>query len=119
MRIIVDGYLPSEWKKDLKQKIKDKEIRTWKFIKEGDHERLLHIGDEQYADVVIRLIAPKEKEQLQGVKFTHFVPTVLETIKEKEAIKIAEQHLEIVLGRFAEVLNCHYLDAIKDYRTIS
>lgn len=46
MRIIVDGYLPSEWKKDLKQKIKDKEIRTWKFIKEGDHERLSAGGDD-------------------------------------------------------------------------
>ena len=51
MRIIVDGILPSEWRKDLSLKIKNNEIRTWKFIVEGGYKRLLHTGDEQYNDV--------------------------------------------------------------------
>lgn len=117
MRIIVDNYLPSYWRQDIKKKIKNNEIRTWEFVTDGEHERLLHTGDEQYADVVIKLVQPTKEEQSKGVKFTHFVPIVRETVKDKEAKKIAEKHFGIVLGRFAEVLNCHYFDTIKEYRT--
>ena len=118
MRIIVDGILPSEWRKDLSLKIKNNEIRTWKFIVEDGHHRLLHTGDEQYKDVVIRLIAPSKEELKNGIKYTHFVPTVLTTIKDKDDKSVAEGHLGIVLGRFAEILNCHYAKLVKNYQTV-
>lgn len=118
MRIIVDGSLPSEWKKDMKARIKDNEIRSWEFITEEDHERLLHTGDEQYEDVVIRLVPPTKEEQMKGCKYIQFVPTIRKTVKGKDERKIASNHLGIVLGRFAEILNCHYADTVKKYQTL-
>lgn len=118
MRIIVDGYLPSEWKEDLKERIKNKEIRTWMIVKDDGYDRLLHIGDEQYKDVVIRLVGPSNEEKKKGAKYTHFEPTVRENVKGKEEKEIAKSHFGIVLGRFAEVLNCHYADSVKKYQTV-
>lgn len=116
MRIIVNGYLPNEWKKELKEMIKKDEIRTWEFVMDGGYERLVHTGDEQYEDVVIRLIQPGENEIEKGVKYTHFVPAVRESVKGSDKIEVAKSHFGIVLGRFAEVLNCHFPE-IKNYRT--
>lgn len=118
MKIKVDGYLTSKWKESLKVKIKNKEIRTWMFVDDGGFERPLHTDDEQYEDAVIRLMPPIEEDKNKNLKYTRFVPTVRENVTGKEKKKIAESHFGIVLGRFAEVLNCHYADIVKKYQTL-
>lgn len=116
MKIIVNGSLPIEWKKALKEMIASKKIVTWKFVKEGEYERLVHTGDKQYEDVVIRLVQPGKNEIEKGVKYTHFIPAVRESVKGEEEIEVAKSHFGVVLGRFAEVLNCHF-PKIKNYKT--
>lgn len=118
MRIIVKRYLPSEWKADLKEKIENKEIRTWEFVMDGGHERLLHTGDKQYRDVVIKFVPPTEEDKHKKLKYTQFVPIICENVKSEEERDIAKSHLGIVLGRFAEVLNCHYAGVVKTYQIL-
>lgn len=116
MKIIVDGYLPKEWKENLKKMMKSEEIRTWEFVKDAGYDRLVHTGDKQYEDVVIRLIHPSDDEIEKGVKYTHFMPAVRESVKGADEIEVAKNHFGVVLGRFAEVLNCHFPE-IKNYKT--
>lgn len=116
MKIIVDGKLPKEWREDLKEMMASKKIVTWKFVKDGGIDRLVHTGDKQYEDVVIRLVPPGKDEQDKGIKYTQFVTTVKESVKGEEEIEVAKIHFGVVLGRFAEVLNCHFPE-IKNYRT--
>lgn len=117
MKIFVDGYLPKEWKDSLKKKIKNNDIRTWTFVIDDEYDRLLHTGDSQYNDVVLRIVGPSDEVQKKGTKYTYFEPTIRESITDAKACEIAKTHFGIVLGRFAEVLNCHYADTIKNYRT--
>lgn len=116
MKIIVDGKLPKEWKENLKEMMRSGEVRTWEFVKDGGYERLVHTGDKQYEGVVIRLIQPSDDERKTGVKYTHFMPVVRESVKGEEEIEVAKNHFGVVLGRFAEVLNCHFPE-IKSYKT--
>lgn len=116
MKIIVNGSLPKEWKETLKEMMKRNEIRTWEFVMDGGYERLVHTGDKQYEDVVIRLVQPGKDEIGKGVKYTHFIPAVRESVKGEEEIEVAKSHFGVVLGRFAEVLNCHFPE-IKNYKT--
>lgn len=116
MKIIVDGKLPKEWKEDLKKMMKSRKIITWEFVREGEFERLVHTGDKQYEDVVIRLVPPRKDEQDKGIKYTQFMTTVRESVKGADEIEVAKNHFGVVLGRFAEVLNCHFPE-IKNYRT--
>lgn len=116
MKIIVDGNLSKDWKNALKRKFESKEILTWKFVNDGEYERLVHTGDKQYEDVVIKLLQPKEDDIKKGVKYTHFEPDVRESVKGADNIEVAKSHFGIVMGRFAEVLNCHFRE-IKNYRT--
>lgn len=116
MKIIVNGYLPNEWRKALKEMMASRKIITWAFVKDGGFERLVHTGDEQYEDVVIRLVQPGKDEIEKGVKYTHFMPAVRESVKGADEIEVAKNHFGVVLGRFAEVLNCHFPE-IKNYKT--
>jgi len=117
MKIKVKGYEPKDFRKSLKDKIENNEIRTWEFIQEGRYQRLLHTGDDQYSDVVVRLVAPSEEDAKNGILYTEFIPSVRETVKNKKDISTAISHFGVVLGRFAELLNCHYPE-IGEYKTI-
>lgn len=106
MKITIEGIDNVVIKDRIKKMIEDNEIRTWEFVQE-EFPRLMHNGDEQYEDVVLMF---KSKE---GKNSVDIVPKVRDGVEDKDT---AESHFGVVMGRFAELLNCHfqYLDS---YRT--
>lgn len=99
------------FKSEIKKLIEDGAIETWEFVLEEEHSRLMHIGSsKQYNDVVLRFITT----YIEGVGCLKVLPTVKKDAKD---IDRAKEHLGIVLGRFAEMLNCHFT-GIGSYETI-
>ncbi len=100
-------------KADIKNKIETGEIDTWKFVIEDERTRLMHITpDKQYEDVLLRFITTHS----EGPECLKIVPKVKNNICAEDRQE-AENHLGVVLGRFAELLNCHFLE-IGAYETI-
>ena len=100
-------------KADIRKKIEAGEIETWKFVTEDDRSRLMHIGsDNQYDDVLLRFITTHS----EGSECLKIVPKVKNDVTGKSRHD-AEKHLSLVLGRFAELLNCHFQE-IGEYETI-
>lgn len=106
MKITIEGINNVIIKERIKKMITDNEIRTWEFVKE-EYPRLMHNGDEQYGDVVLTF---KSKE---GENSVDIIPKVKDGVEDKI---IAESHFGVVMGRFAELLNCHFSD-LKCYKT--
>ena len=106
MKITIEGINNVVIKDRIKKMIEDNEIRTWVFVRE-EYSRLMHDGDEQYEDVVLMF---KSKE---GENSVDIVPKVRDGVEDKET---AESHFGIVMGRFAELLNCHFPD-LESYKT--
>lgn len=103
----------SSLKADIKKKIAAGDIETWKFVLEDDRFRLMHIGsDNQYNDVLLRFITTHS----EGTECLKIVPKVKNDVTGKSR-QDAERHLGIVLGRFSELLNCHFQE-IGKYETI-
>ena len=67
----------------------------------------MHKGDEQYEDVVLMFKSKKDENSVD------IEPKVRDDV---EDIETAESHFGVVMGRFAELLNCHFPD-IESYRT--
>ena len=82
--------------------IDDGEIKTWEFVNDDGKRRLKHIGvDGQFDDVVLRFLNSHD----EGGLFIKIRPSVKSGAPDEE---IARSHFGIVLGRFAEVINCHF-----------
>jgi len=107
MKIVIEGIVNTAMKTRIKQMIKDKEILTWEFVIEEKHSRLMHNGDEQYEDVVLMFKSKKDENSVD------IVPKVRDGVDDKDT---AESHFGVVMGRFAELLNCHFPD-LESYRT--
>lgn len=107
MKIVIEGIDNKALKDRIKQMIKDKNVLTWKYIVEDEHERLMHTGDEQYEDVVLKFLSKKGENKVT------IEPKVRDEVKDTET---ANSHIGVVMGRFAELLNCHFSD-IKTYKT--
>lgn len=100
-------------KADIKKKIETGEILTWEFVVEENRSRLMHTGSEkQFDDVLLRFIT----SHVDGQECLKIVPRVKIGLTVNEIAK-AESHLGLVLGRFAEILNCHFTE-IGTYETI-
>lgn len=98
------------FKSEIKELIENGSIDTWTFIIEDERTRLMHIGSSnQYNDVVLRFIT----SYLDGVKCLKIVPSVKNDSQDTEN---AKNHFGIVLGRFSEMLNCHFTE-IGSYET--
>lgn len=103
----------STLKADIKKKIEAKEILTWEFVIEEERSRLMHIGSEkQFDDVLLRFVTSHANGQ-ECLKIVPRVKIGLIGSKRTEA----ESHIGLVLGRFAELLNCHFTE-IGSYETI-
>ena len=107
MKITIEGIDNVAIKCRIKKMIMDNEIRTWEFVKELKYSRLMHNGDEQYEDVVLMF---KSKE---GDNSVDIIPKVRDGVEDEET---AESHFGVVMGRFAELLNCHFPD-LGSYKT--
>lgn len=110
MYILIKESACPNLKHDISSMIDNHLIRTWEFVIEEGKKRLQHTGDEQYGDVVIRFI----NTHLEGETYFKILPTIKVDAGDKES---AESHLPIVLGRFAELLNSHFV-GIGKYQTI-
>ena len=108
MRIEIEGIDNITIKERIRKMIKDGEVLTWKFVTEENHSRLMHTGDKQYEDVVLKFLT-KEGENNVTIE-----PKVRDGVKDTDT---AKNHFGVVMGRFAELLNCHFAD-IKTYKTI-
>lgn len=98
------------FKSEIKKLIEKGSIDTWKFVVEDERTRLMHVGSSnQYNDVVLRFIT----SYIEGVECLKIVPSVKNDSKDKEK---AKEHFGIVLGRFSEMLNCHFPE-IGSYET--
>lgn len=102
MKIRVEGMTNNVMRKRIEKMIKDNEIRTWEFIEEDGYKRLMHNCDDQYKDVVLRFLTKKEEN------YVIIEPKIKDGIDKKEEKETAESHFGIVMGRFAELLNCHF-----------
>ena len=99
------------FKSEIKQLIEDGKIETWEFVLEDERTRLMHNGENnQYNDVVLRFVT----SYVEGVECLKIVPSVKKEVEDTEK---AKRHFGIVLGRFAEMLNCHFSE-ISSYETI-
>jgi len=110
MKIKIEGINNTSMRERIRKMIKDKEVLTWEFVEEDNYYRLMHNGDEQYEDVVLMFKSTK------GKNYVNIEPKVrdgVEGLKEKET---AESHFGVVMGRFAELLNCHFAD-LGSYKT--
>ncbi len=107
MKIVIEGIVNTTMNARIKQMIKDKQILTWEYVIEDKRTRLMHTGDKQYEDVLLTL-RTKEGENKVTIE-----PKVKEGVKDTET---AQAHFGVVMGRFAELLNCHF-DDIKSYKT--
>lgn len=101
MYILIKNDVCPNLKSDIAKLIDNKSVRTWKFVKEDNKNRLMHTGDEQYKDVVLRFI----NTFIEGEKYYRIVPHPVENCPDEET---AQSHFGIVLGRFAEMLNIHF-----------
>ena len=99
---------------DLKKKIGEMidsgEIKTWKFVIEEDKKRLMYTSDAQYDSVVLRFITT----YIDGEPYHKILPTVRLNV---DNIDLAKDKFGVVLGRFSEILNCHF-SKIDNYKTI-
>lgn len=103
----------STLKAEIKKKIEAEEILTWEFVVEEDRSRLMHTGSErQFDDVLLRFVT----SHVDGQECLKIVPKVKIGLMGNEKTE-AESHLGLVLGRFAELLNCHFAE-IGSYETI-
>lgn len=90
------------FKSEIKRLIENNTIDTWKFVLEEERTRLMHIGSSnQYNDVVLKFIT----SNIEGVESLKIVPSIKCDTQDKEK---AAGHFGIVLGRFSEMLNCHF-----------
>ena len=98
------------FKSEIKQLIEDGKIETWQFVMEDNRTRLMHKGnDNQYNDVVLRFVT----SYVDGIECLKIVPSVkIEVVDTGKA----KEHFGIVLGRFAEMLNNHFVE-IGSYQT--
>lgn len=102
MYILVNANKCPDFKKRISDMIDDGEIDTWEFIEEDNRRRLMHkSSSEQYSDVVLRFLNSHD----EGGLFIKVRPTVKIGVKDEEK---AKSHFGLVLGRFAEVINCHF-----------
>lgn len=103
----------SSLKADIKRKIEAGEIETWKFVVEDDRSRLMHkSSDNQYDEILLRFITTHSL----GPECLKIAPKVKNDVADKRKEK-AEALFGLVLGRFAELLNCHFPE-IGAYETI-
>lgn len=103
----------STLKADIKKKIEVKEILTWEFVVEEERSRLMHTGsDRQFDDVLLRFVT----SHIDGQECLKIIPRVKIGLTGSDKTE-AESHLGLVLGRFAELLNCHFTK-ISSYETI-
>ncbi len=111
MYILINAEKCSDFKKRISDMINEGEIRTWEFVIEEGKRRLMHKGDdEQYSDVVLRFLNSHD----EGGQFIKIRPTIKLGVKDEEK---AKSHFGLVLGRFSEVINCHFPE-IGTYTTI-
>lgn len=109
--LIKSGY--ESLKSSIQNLIETGQIKTWEFIVEEERRRLRYIGDEnQYADVVLRFIT----SYYDGMECLKIVPTIRKATPRNNQ-KIAEKTVGIVLGRFSELLNTHFIE-IGSYETM-
>lgn len=97
-------------KSDIIKMIDAHQLKTWGYIEEEERYRLVHTGDDQYNDVVLRFINTSK----DGQQYLKILPTVR---LDAEDTELAETHFGVVLGRFAELLNCHFA-MIGSYETV-
>lgn len=109
MYILIKNAVCPTLKSDIDELIKTKVVKTWKFVVEEGKRRLMHIGDEQYKDVVLRFI----NTYIDGEKYYRIEPHPAAGCSDKE---MAMSHFGIVLGRFSELLNTHF-PSIEHYET--
>lgn len=111
MYILIRTTRCPELKSEIGEMIENKKITTWEFIVEEGKRRLKHIPkDGQYDDVVLRFL----NSYFDGVSYIKIIPTV---VLGKEENGETEEHCGIILGRFAELLNCHF-SKIGSYETV-
>lgn len=111
MYILVSAEKCPDLKKRISDMIDEGEINAWEFIIENGKRRLQHKGeDNQYSDVVLRFLNSHD----EGGLFIKVRPTVKEGTTDAEK---AKKQFGLVLGRFAEVINC-YFPEIGSYTTI-
>ena len=91
--------------------IDEGKIKTWEFVIDDGKRRLHHKGeDHQYSDVVLRFLNSHD----EGGLFIKVRPSIKSGVKDEAK---AQSHFGLVLGRFAEVINCHFPE-IGSYTTI-
>lgn len=111
MYILVNAEKCPDFKKRISDMIEEGEIKTWEFVIEDGKRRLMHKGcDDQYSDVVLRFLNSHD----EGGQFIKVRPTIKEGTTDEEKSK---SHYGLVLGRFAEIINC-YFPEIGSYTTI-
>ena len=110
MYILIKKALCPTLKHDIVEMIDAKKLHTWSYVEEEERKRLIHVGDDQYQDVVLRFINTSK----DGQQFLKILPSVKLGAKDQ---KLAKQHFGVVLGRFAELLNCHF-QVIASYETV-
>lgn len=111
MYILVNADKCPDFKKKISDMIEEGEIKTWEFVIDDGKRRLKHKSDDkQYDDVVLRFLNSHD----EGGAFIKIRPFAKTGTKDTEK---AESHFGIVLGRFAEVINCHFPE-IGSYTTI-
>lgn len=111
MHILVNAQKCPDFKKRISDMIKEGEIITWEFVIDEGKRRLLHKGENgQFADVVLRFLNSHD----EGGQFIKVRPSIKTGVKDE---KTAQSHFGLVLGRFAEVINCHFPE-IGSYTTV-
>lgn len=110
MYILIKQALCPGLKKKIGEMIDSGEISTWKFVKEEDKMRLMHTSDAQYDSVVLRFITT----YIDGEPYYKILPSVRLNV---ENVDLAKDKFGVVLGRFSEILNCHF-SIISNYKTI-
>ena len=111
MYILVNAIKCPEFKKRISDMIDKGEIRTWEFVIDDGKRRLLHKGEDgRFSDVVLRFLTSHD----EGGLFIKVRPSVKIGVKDE---KKAQTHFGLVLGRFAEVINCHFPE-IGSYVTV-
>lgn len=110
MYILIKKSLCPHLKMRISRLIDVDEIDTWEFVNEDGRRRLKHtVNNGQYNDVVLRFI----NTLVDGESFIKILPTKSIGSQGHED----NSHLAIVLGRFAELLNVHFVE-IGHYQTI-
>ena len=111
MHILVNAAKCPDFKKRISDMIDEGKIKTWEFVIDDGKRRLHHKGeDHQYSDVVLRFLNSHD----EGGLFIKVRPSIKSGVKDEAK---AQSHFGLVLGRFAEVINCHFPE-IGSYTTI-